>query len=110
MAVTLDEPIDLGGYQFSLRFDPTVVRVGDLAMKPGYGMLGPHVDDGAGLVTCGAFRYGRGGTLSEDTSLAHATFIGLQDGTTGFALEAIQAVQVGPPTRFFLPLIFRRAD
>jgi hypothetical protein len=110
VAVTLDEPTDVDGYQFSLRFDPTVVQVSDVAMTPGYGTLGPHVDEAAGLVTCGAFRYGRGGTLSEDTSLAHVTFIGLQDGTTDFALEAIQFMQVGPPTRFFLPLILRRAD
>jgi hypothetical protein len=110
VAVMLDEPTDLDGYQFRLRFDPTVVRVGNVAMKPGYGALGPHVSKAAGRVTCGAFRYGRGVTLSEDTSLAHVTFIGLQDGTTGFALEVVKAAQVGPPARLFLPVILRRAD
>jgi hypothetical protein len=104
--------LSLNGYQFDLNFDPALVRVDALAVRPGYEVLGPHVDAGAGQLTAGAFRYGEGEVLDGDGSLGLATitFTALGDGYAGFVLGAVQVAQIGPPHEFYLPVILVQAS
>jgi hypothetical protein len=106
-ASALGEGLTLNGYQFRLDFDPALLRVDDVAIRPEYETLGPDVDTVSGNVTSGAFRYGAGAELEQGASLAVFTFNALGDGQADFALSDVRAVWVGPPYTFYLPLVFK---
>jgi hypothetical protein len=99
------EGLALNGYQFRLDFDPALLQVDDVAIRPGYEALGPHVDTAGGNVTSGAFRYGAGAELQQNDSLAVLTLSALGDGQADFALNDVRAVWIGPPHTVYLPLV-----
>jgi hypothetical protein len=101
------ETTTLNGYQFRLGSDPTLAQVSDFAPRPGFEALGPQVDAVAGQATCGAYRYGAGVELEKGASLATIAFTALGDGAVNLSLSDVRAAQVGPPRRFYLPLILK---
>jgi hypothetical protein len=102
------ENMTLNSYQFSLSSDPALVRVDDVAIRPGYGALGPHVDAASGQAASGAFHYGVGPELAPGASLATVTVSALGDGYAAFSLSDVQAVWVGPSYAFYLPLVLSK--
>ena len=65
LTITVEDAQDLGGFEFDLAFDPTLLRVDDVTLGDflastgrNTGELGPDIDNNAGVVTYGAFSYG----------------------------------------------------
>jgi len=127
--------VDLGGFQYTLRFNPAVVRVegatlGSFLSSTGRSAsaVGPVIDNQAGTVTFGGFSFGAAAGPSGTGTLASITFRALAVGSTALTFEGVQltdthaaSISVVARTggtltvrggtqayRLFLPLILKR--
>ena len=98
VALKLEGAVDLGGFQWTLNFDPAVVRVEDVTLGDFLGStgrstapLGPETDKDAGTVTFGAFSFGSQPGASRDGVLATLT---LRSQAAGNSILDMQQVQV----------------
>jgi hypothetical protein len=96
VTVTIEEAVDLNGYEFEMRYDPAVVAVTDVQLAgflEGAGRspvaLGPTIDDEAGTMTFGAASIGGSGAEGEG-DLAVLTLEALEDGTTVLNLRNVK--------------------
>ncbi len=96
VTVTIEEAVDLSGYEFEMRYDPAVVAVTDVQLAgflEGAGRspvaLGPMIDDEAGTMTFGAASIGGSGAEGEG-DLAVLTLEALEDGTTVLNLRNVK--------------------
>jgi subtilisin family serine protease len=102
VAALLDGAVDLGGFEFELRYDPGVVSVervvmGDLLGSSGREVysLGPQVDEGAGRLLFGGFSVGAAPGASRGGILAEITFRAQRDGDPALELGAAQLISAG---------------
>jgi subtilisin family serine protease len=126
--VEIEGAVDLGGFQLALNFASAVVRVDNVTLGEFLGSrgrntapLGPEVDNDAGTVTFGGFRFGSEAGPSGDGVLAIITLTAKGTGSSSLGLESVQVVEtggqtqtvtvedgavvVGVPQRIYLPLI-----
>lgn len=110
--VVVDNVVDLGGYDFTVTFNPAVVHVQNLALGPFLGStgnqvapLGPSIDNTVGKVTFGGFTMppnaapGPSGT----GTVAHLTLQAMAAGSSALTftkavLTNTQATVLGPLT------------
>ncbi len=80
---------DLGGFQFTLHFDPNILHVDDASLGPFLGstgrsisQLGPDIDNNAGTLTFGGFSFGSEPGVSGSGVIAHIQFSPQHTGET----------------------------
>jgi subtilisin family serine protease len=102
VAVRLDGAVDLGGFEFEVRYDPNVVSVervamGDLLGSSGREVysLGPQIDEGAGRLFFGGFSVGNAPGASQGGTLAEITFRAQRVGDPGLELAGAQLISAG---------------
>jgi len=134
LQVVLDNVVNLGGFQFTLGFDPAVLRIdgaslGSLLTGSGrsFTAIGPAIHNAAGTLTFGAYSIGAAPVLSGSGVLAILQLHALATGSSNLAFSAVQLSRpVGVPqavtstdgsvtvtgsaqTRFvYLPIIVRQ--
>lgn len=98
MDVVVADGANLGGFEFSLRFDPDAIRVTDVrldAFLAGSGnnvvALGPR-DGGSGRLIFGGFSYGEGEGASGKGTLATLALVLLSESETVLRMEDVQLV------------------
>jgi hypothetical protein len=89
VTVTIEDAVNLGGYEFELNYDPAVVAVDDVEAggfleEAGRDPLplGPTIDAEAGSLIFGVASMGEGSGAEGDGDLAVLTLEALEDGTT----------------------------
>jgi hypothetical protein len=72
---------DLGGFQFTLHFNPNIVHADSASLGPflsstgrSASPLGPDIDNSAGTITFGGFTYGSQPGATGSGVIAHITF------------------------------------
>jgi hypothetical protein len=108
--VVVDNVTDLGGYQFTVTFDPGVVHVQNVTLGPflastgrTVGALGPHIDNAAGSFTFGGYSFGSGAGPNGTGTVAEVTLQAMWGGSSaltfsGVQLTNTQAIVLGPLT------------
>ena len=105
--VQLQDATNLGAFQATLNYNPTVVQVEAVAIGPFLGStgrtsvpVGPTIDNIAGQVTFGAFTFGSQPGAAGAGELAHIQFRAQADGQTTLTFEAagLSDPQGGPLT------------
>ncbi|MBM4430983.1 MAG: hypothetical protein FJ026_11655, partial [Chloroflexi bacterium] len=93
----VEDVSQLTGFEFTLRFDPSVVHVqgialGSLITTSGrtFTPLGPNIDNTTGVATFGAFSFGTAPAPSGSGAIAAITFSPVATGTTTLTLPAAQ--------------------
>jgi hypothetical protein len=91
--VTVDDAVDLVGYEFEMSYDPAVVAVVDV--EPGGFLeeavpLGPSIDNEAGSLSFGVVTIGEGPGAEGGGDLAVLTLEALEDGTTVLNLRNVR--------------------
>ena len=92
-AFTIDAAVysvsDLGGFQFTLHFDPNIVHADSASLGPFLSStgrtasaLGPNIDNSAGTITFGGFTFGSQPGATGSGIIAHITFSPQHPGTT----------------------------
>lgn len=88
---------DLGGFEYTLRFDPAVVQVEGVALGAFLGStgrmvsaIGPVIDNQTGAVTFGAFSFGSAAGPSGTGTLANLTFRAVATGSTALTFGQVQ--------------------
>ncbi len=94
--VSVSRVADLGGFQFTLRFNPAILRVDTVVMGSfltGSGRtftpLGPQIDNVAGTVGFGGYSIGAQPVLNGSGALARITFATLAVGSSNLHLENV---------------------
>ena len=128
VVVQIEDAVDVGGFQFEMSFDPSVIRIEDIALydflvstRRRVSMLGPVIDNGTGTVTFGGFSFGDRSGPDGDGELAAITLRAQAAGSSPLTLESAQivntvgraqratldsaSVTVGFGQRTYLPLI-----
>jgi hypothetical protein len=99
--VTVDVYVEgvssLGGFQFVVGFDPSVVRAQQATLSSwvtagtrSFSVLGPQLDNAAGRITFGAFSYGAEPAPGGPGTMATLTFMPVAHGTSVLRLEHVQ--------------------
>jgi hypothetical protein len=108
--VVVDDVVDLGGYDFTVAYDPAVVHVQSVALGGFLGStgrtaapLGPNVDNAAGSFTFGGFSYGAAAGANGTGTVAEVTLQAMAAGSTDLTftkaqLTDTQAQALGPLT------------
>lgn len=96
VAVTVNEVVDLGSFQFSLNFDPQVATVTSVSEGSFIGSTGrtiaplsPVIDNLAGTVTYGVFSFGSQAGPDGSGTLATLTFTPVAAGTGNISFSDI---------------------
>ena len=95
--VWVDDVTNLGGYQFTVNFDPNVLHATGSSDGGFLGSTGrtvstltPDIDNDAGTITVGAFTLGSGDGPSGSGKLATVTFSAVGGGTSALSLSNVQ--------------------
>jgi hypothetical protein len=103
VAVAITDVTDLGGFQFTLAFSPTIVHVEGAALGAFLGStgrtttpLGPDMDNDAGTVTFGAFSFGDSPGPDGSGVLATITFSPQAMGGSDLHLQDVQVTDTDP--------------
>ena len=106
VAVEIEGAVNLGGFQWTLSFDPAVVQVQEVTLG-GFlastgrnsATLGPEVDNDAGTVTFGAFSFGDQPGPNGNGVLAILTLTAQGTGDSPLALKSVQVADTGGQTQ-----------
>ena len=97
LSIDISNVVDLGGFEFTLSFDPAVVQastatLGDFLASTGRSVsaLPVQVDNINGTLTFGAFSFGTGAGPSGAGTLAQVVFTPRAVGTTTLTLQKVQ--------------------
>jgi hypothetical protein len=95
--VVIRDAVDLGGFEFTLAFDPQVIEItgveaGNFVGSTGRSTipLGPDIDNQGGRVTFGLVTLGSGAGPEGSGELALITIGALQEGSTALDLQDVQ--------------------
>ncbi|MBM4432304.1 MAG: hypothetical protein FJ026_18445, partial [Chloroflexi bacterium] len=96
--VAIDAAVDLGGFEFVLHFDPTILQAQGATLGPFLGStgrspaaLGPTINNVAGTVRFGGWSFGTLGTGPSGTgTLATFTFLAAGSGTSSLTFSNVQ--------------------
>ena len=94
--VWVDDVTNLGGYQFTVNFDPSILQAtgssdGGFLGSTGRSVvpLSPKIDNSAGTITVGALSFGSGDGPSGSGKLATVTFSAAGGGTSALTLSDV---------------------
>ncbi len=97
VTTVISDATDLGGFEFNLGYDPTVVRVDDVALLPFLGSsgravypIGPVIDNGTGAVSFGAFSAGESPGPSGTEAVALITLVPQAIGASALDVQDVQ--------------------
>ena len=100
--VWIDDVEDLGGFEFDLYYDPSVIHVEDIALgdfPPSSGRswvpVGPIIDNTNGFATFGGFSFGTQPGPSGSGVLAIITLHAVGEGTSALDLDDVQVTDTG---------------
>jgi hypothetical protein len=108
--VVVDNVTDLGGYEFTVKFDPGVLHVQTVTLGPFLGStgrtvaaLGPDIDNSAGSFTFGGYSFGATGGANGMGTVAQITLQAIASGNSALTftraqLLNTQAAVLGPLT------------
>jgi hypothetical protein len=97
--VVVDDVADLGGYDFTVAFDPAVVHVQSVALGGFLGSmgrtaapLGPNIDNAEGSFTFGGFSYGAAPGANGTGTVAEVTLQAMAAGSTALTFTKAQLI------------------
>ena len=98
VSVVISDVVDLGGFEFTLTFDPQVVHIsnvtlGDFLASTGRtaSALPPQIDNNGGTVSFGAFSFGNQQGPTGSGVIAHIAMIPQAAGTSPLTFQKAQA-------------------
>ena len=103
--VIIEEAGDLGGFEFDLTYDSSILEVteavlGDFLGSTGRSValapIGPEVNDAQGRVTLGGFSFGSGPGPSGMGVLVAITCIAQGEGSTALGLQQVRVLDTAP--------------
>jgi len=99
--VMVDRAANLGAFQFDMIYDPAVVTVNQVELRPFLGStgrtaqsVGTSIDNAAGIVTFGAFSFGSNAGPEGTGSLAAITLTAAGSGTSALNLQNVLVTDV----------------
>jgi len=105
VSVAITNVVDLGAFQFTLVFSPTVVHVATAELSSFLGStgrnvspLGPHIDNEAGTVTYSAFSFGEPPGPDGSGALATVSLLPQAAGESQLRLQNVQVLNTVPVT------------
>lgn len=110
--VVVDNVVDLGGYEFTVTFDPGVVQVQNVTLGPFLGStgrtaapLGPNIDHAAGSFEFGAFSFGTAAGPNGSGIVAQVTLQTVAPGSTTLIFTAAQLTNTQIPIIMVNPIV-----
>ena len=101
--VAISNVVNLGGFQFTLVFSPTIVHVATVELSSFLGStgrnvspLGPHINNEAGTVTFGALSFGEPAGPNGSDVLATVSFSPQAVGESNLLLQNVQVLNTVP--------------
>ena len=92
--VLIDDPQNLGGFEFDLTFDATMLEVqnvelGDLLASSGRtsAQMGPVIDNSTGVISFGGYSYGNNAGASSNGIVAQITFRAIRAGNSALNIQ-----------------------
>jgi len=92
--VLIEDPQNLGGFEFDLTFDPTRLEVqnvilGDSLTSNGRpsAQLGPVIDNSTGVISFGGYSYGNNAGASSNGIVAQITFRAIRGGNSALNIQ-----------------------
>ena len=110
--VVVDNVVDLGGYEFTVTFDPGVVQVQNVTLGPFLGStgrttapLGPNIDHAAGSFEFGAFSFGTAAGPNGSGIVAQVTLQAMAPGSSSLTFTAAQLTNTQIPIIMVNPIV-----
>jgi hypothetical protein len=108
--VVVDNVVDLGGFDFTVTFDPAVVHVQSVTLGSFLGStgrsaapLGPNMDNAAGKFTFGGFSFGTALGPNGTGTVAHVTLQAMASGSSSLTFTKAQFTDTQAPPGVVLP-------